>query len=77
MQKENLLRINIRVIPGASRDKIVKENGRLKVYVCAPAESGRANKAVIDLLADHFDKRKSGIEIVKGGHSRDKVVQID
>lgn len=70
------MRINVRVIPGASKEKIIVEPDRLKVYVCAPAESGRANKAVIDLLADHFDKRKSDITIVKGARSRDKIIDI-
>lgn len=67
----------IRVIPNAKQNKIVDEGERLKVYLTAPAVDGRANKALIALLAEHFGVRKSSISIIRGEKSRDKVIQIE
>lgn len=67
---------NIRVIPRAKETKILEENWGLKVYVTAPAEKGRANRAVIEALADHFGVKKSQIRFITGLRSRDKVVEV-
>lgn len=72
-----IMLINVRVVPRSSREKIVEEEGRLKVYVHAPADEGRANKALIELLAGYFGKAKSALSIVKGAASRNKVVKVD
>jgi len=69
-----MMRLNIKVIPNAGRNKIVKEPGRLKVYLTAPAVEGKANKALIEFLAEHFKVKKSKISIVKGFVSREKEV---
>ena len=67
---------NIRVIPKAKQAKILEENWGLKVYVTAPAEKGKANKAVIEALADHFGVKKDQIRFIAGFRSRNKVVEI-
>ncbi len=67
----------LKVVPGASRDRIVGEHGSsLKVTVAAPPEKGKANKAIIQLLAKALDVRPNRIEVVKGGTSPDKAVLI-
>ena len=68
--------INIRVIPNAKQNKIVKEQARLKVYLTAPPVEGKANKALIEFLAEHFGVKKSKITIIRGQKSRDKLVGI-
>jgi len=68
--------VNIRVMPGASRDLVKNEPGKLKVYVTKPAQDGRANARVIELLAKHFGIKKYEISIIKGEKARDKAVQI-
>jgi uncharacterized protein (TIGR00251 family) len=68
--------VNVRVIPGASRDLVKDEAGKLKVYVTKPAQDGRANARVIELLAKHFGIKKYEISIIKGEKARDKAVQI-
>ena len=67
----------IKVIPGAKKQRCVSENGRVKVYLTAPAVDGKANKALILFLAEHFGVRKSQVEIIKGLKSREKVVKIN
>ena len=70
------MRIGVRVTPKAARERVVEEAGVLKVYVTVAPEDGKANKAVIELLAKHWDVAKSRIEIVQGLTGRDKVVVI-
>jgi uncharacterized protein (TIGR00251 family) len=70
------LRITVKVVPNARKARVKEEQGRLKVYVTAPAVEGKANAALIETLAEHFKVRKSAIAIVRGETSREKVVDI-
>ena len=63
----------VKAVPGASRDRIVGElDGALKVAVSAPAEKGRANKAIIALLAKGLGLRKSQLALLAGETSPQK-----
>lgn len=66
----------IKVIPRAKKELIKEENGKLKIYVTSPAQDGRANEAVIALLAQHFKIKKSCVRIVKGAKSRNKIIEL-
>ena len=69
--------ISVRVQPRAKRNVVVAEaDGSLKVYVTAPPEDGRANEAVLDLLAEHFGVKRRQVEIVRGATSRKKVITV-
>ena len=70
--------INVRVQTKAKRNHIeVVEGGRLKVYVIAAPESGKANDAVVALLSKALKVPKSRMSIVRGQKSRDKLIRID
>lgn len=69
--------LNIRVMPKASRNLVVKEGDRLKVYLTKPNQNGLANKQLIELLAEYLQIKKYQIEIIKGEKSRDKLIQAD
>mgnify|MGYP005834158901 CR=1 FL=1 len=61
----------------ARREAVVGEHaGALKVAVRAPAQGGRANRAVVELLARTFDVPPSAIEILHGLTSRTKRIRI-
>lgn len=51
-------------------------DGALKVALHAKPIEGEANRVLIEALSEHFKVPKSKIEIVKGLHSRRKVVKI-
>jgi len=70
------MKIDIRIIPNAGKNKILKQDNGLKIYINAPAVEGKANKALINILADYFDLPKSRINIIKGEKSRNKIVDI-
>ena len=69
-------RIALRVTPNAKADAIRIESGQLKVRVSVVPEDGKANKAVIALLAKALGVSKSSVTIVRGETARDKLVQI-
>jgi len=75
-EKQTSMRHSIRVIPKAKQNKVVVEEERLKVYLTAPAIEGRANEALIKILAAHFQVRKGDIRIVRGEKGREKIVEI-
>ena len=65
-------------MPGSSRDEIVGWLGdSLKVKVKSPPEKGRANEAVIALLAERLRIDASSIAMVSGHGSPAKVVEVD
>ena len=70
------MRYSIRVNPRAKQDKVVEEEGRLKVFLTALPLEGRANQALIETLAAYFRVKKKDVRIVRGERSRDKVVEI-
>jgi uncharacterized protein (TIGR00251 family) len=68
----------IRVRARASRNSAeVSPEGEVRVYVTAAPESGKANDAVIALLAKSLGIGKRSITLVKGHTTRDKVLQIE
>ena len=71
------MRVQVRVIPKASKVKVCSFNQGLKVYLNSPAAEGRANKELIEALSAHYNIKKYKISIIKGKKSRDKVVEID
>lgn len=71
-------RLELKVVPGASRAGIAGWLGdKLKVRVRAPPERGRANAAVIALLAAALGIPEERLRIVAGTSSARKVVEID
>lgn len=70
-------RLRLRVSPGASGSEVVGRHGEAwKLRVAARAESGKANEAVVDLLAATLEIPRGRIEIVRGHVSRDKTVAL-
>lgn len=68
--------VELRVQPRARRTVLTCDGGTLKAQVTAPAEDGRANAAVIDLLAATWRLPKSAFAVTHGTTSRDKVLSI-
>ena len=70
------MRVEVKVIPKSSRSLVKEEEGRLKAYITAAPEKGKANKALIDLLASYFSVKKKDVRIIQGKHAPLKVVEI-
>ena len=70
--------LRLKVTPSASRDAVVGWQGDvLRVHVRAPAQRGKANDAVLRLLADALGVERRRLRIVRGETSRQKVVSVD
>jgi hypothetical protein len=74
---DNGVELALHVQPGARRSGLVGQHGdRLKVTVSAPATDGRANAALIALLAEQLSLPRSALQLVAGASSREKRVRI-
>lgn len=70
-------RLTLRVSPGAARPGIIGRHGDgWKVRVAAAPEDGKANAAVIRLLADTVGVPARDVAILTGHASRDKTVEL-
>lgn len=68
--------IKIKVIPKAKKELIKEGASGLKVYLTQPALEGRANKRLIEMVAEHLHIKKYNITIIRGEHNREKVLEI-
>jgi uncharacterized protein (TIGR00251 family) len=71
------VRLALKVVPGASRDRVVGPLGdALKVAVAKPPADGAANKAVVKLLAAHLGVAESAVTITRGHTNPRKEVLV-
>jgi uncharacterized protein YggU (UPF0235/DUF167 family) len=69
-------RLVLRVTPGARGESIVVDGGRLLVKVRAKPEDGKANDAVLALLAAALGVATSRLQLLRGATGRDKLVGL-
>ena len=67
----------VKVIPHAKKNEIVERaDGFLKVKLTAAPENGKANKALLRLLAQEFNVPLSHVSIIRGERARLKYIGI-
>lgn len=72
------IRIALKVVPGSTREGIAGWLGdALKVRVRAPAEAGRANEAVVRVVAEALGLPRDAVRIASGSSSPKKTLEID
>lgn len=73
-------RFEVRVTPKASRNEVTIDSlspPRLRVKVTIVPEGGKANAAVIKLIAKEIGVAKSRITLLKGSSGRDKLMLVE
>ncbi len=71
-------RIWVTVKPRAKTEEIRKsDEGQYLVSVHAPPQQGKANEALIGLLANYFSVPKTSVRIIRGQTARKKRIEID
>lgn len=71
-------RIRVRLQPRSSRNEFLGlSDGILRARVTAPPERGKANNALVELLAATLGVARSSIRILRGHSSRDKWIAVD
>ncbi len=73
--KETYTDIDVRIIPKSSKNEIIGGD-IIKIKVTSPPVDGKANKAVVDLLAKQLKVSKKDIQIISGEKSRNKKIRI-
>src|SRR5580765_385590 len=67
----------VRAQAGAKKNGVKGERaGALVVAVTAPAEDGRANEALVEVLKDWLGVKRSQVELIAGKTSRNKVFLV-
>lgn len=75
---ESSCTLAIKVIPNAPRTEIIGWLGdALKIKVHAPPVEGKANDALCDFLADHFNLPRRAVTVLRGDTSRQKLIRLD
>ena len=75
--KDDKTLISVHVIKGAHTNRVDGwQDGVLRVRLRVAPEKGKANKALIELLADYFLVAKSEVEIVSGTTSHNKRIRL-
>lgn len=76
------VRVALRVTPRASRNAVAglaataDGGAALKVTVTTVPEDGKANQAVVELLAKAWRTPKSSISVVSGATDRNKIILV-
>jgi len=68
--------IKLKVKPGKQEEKIELNGGEYEVHLKERAEKGKANVALIKLLAKHFNTSSANVKILRGLTSKNKVIEI-
>ncbi len=71
--------IRVKVIPKSSKTELAGylPDGTWKIKVAAAPEKGKANRALVEFLAEHLDVAKSRIRIMSGETSQLKRIHVD
>lgn len=71
--------VTVRVKPGSKKGPLVELDpaGEMTIYVRERAVDGKANAAVIRVLAEYLDMPRSRIELISGATGRLKRFRID
>ena len=70
--------LRVKVKPGARVESLVQlEDGSWRASVKAPPVDGKANAALIAMVAAHFGIRKAQVSIRSGASGRMKLVQLE
>jgi len=70
------MKIHVKVKPNSRTEEVSQESDSFIVKVKEPPREGKANQAVIKLLAEHFDVPQSQVRILSGFRSKNKVIEV-
>jgi hypothetical protein len=76
-ERAGSVRLRVKVQARAHREEIVGvHDGALRVRVTAPPVAGRANQAVVELLAERLRLPRSSVKITSGERSPQKTIEV-
>jgi uncharacterized protein (TIGR00251 family) len=70
------MKMRVKVKPNSRTEEISQEGDSFIVKVREPPKEGKANQAVIKLLAEYFGVPQSRVRILSGFRIRNKVIEV-
>jgi len=70
------VKIIAKVSPNSKVEEVIKQGDEFLIKVKEPPKEGKANSAIIKLLAEYFNVPRDSIRISSGFKSRNKVIEI-
>ena len=70
------MKIKVKVKPNSRTEGVSREGDNFIIKVKEPPREGKANQAVIKLLAQHFGVPQSQVRILSGFRSRNKIIEV-
>jgi hypothetical protein len=70
------VKIQVKVKPNSKTEEVSREGDNFVVKVKEPPREGRANQAVIKLLAEYFGVRQNQVRILSGFRSKSKLIEL-
>lgn len=70
------MKIRVKIKPNSRTEELSQEGDSFIAKVKEPPREGKANQAVIKLLAQHFSVPQSQVRIISGLRSRNKVIEV-
>ena len=71
------MKIQVKVTPNSREEEVRQEGNLLLVKVKEPPREGKANRAVVKLIAKYFSASPASVRIVSGHTSRNKLLEVD
>ena len=77
IQFYDIMKISVVVKSNARTSKIEKtDDGCFKIWVKETPIEGKANEAVVKMLAEYFDVARSRVDIISGHTAKKKIIEI-
>jgi hypothetical protein len=70
------VKIQVKVKPNSRTAEISQEGDSFIVKVKEPPKEGKANQAVLKLLAEHFGVPQNQVRLLSGFKSRNKLIEV-
>jgi uncharacterized protein (TIGR00251 family) len=70
------LKFRVKVVPNSKTEEVLAKGDILLVKVKEPPKEGKANKAVIKVLAKYFKVPQDSVRIENGFSSKNKVIEV-
>lgn len=70
------MKVKVKVKPNSKTEELSQAGDTFVVKIKEPPKEGRANQAVIKLLAKHFGVSQGQVRILSGLRSRNKIVEV-
>lgn len=69
----------VRVVPKSARNEVAElmSDGTVRIHLTAPPVEGKANRQLIEFLADLFQVKASRVAILAGEKSKEKIISVE